>query len=170
MSGTHPRTGKPLPSGADAERQLRTFVAKFDPEMQVLETQVLEYKGHRQAPKLESALHCLRRRAVRLCHHSRHQYSPRCALFLGGAGFTAWRSDRHVARESGRPESAASGCHGGCELRWCDALCDGGGTAAWNETGARHAGCRIIVRAVHGGQLSTPCSRPPRVIAGTFDT
>src|SRR4051812_27386353 len=36
MSGTHPRTGKPLQSGADAERQLRTFVAKFDPEMQVL--------------------------------------------------------------------------------------------------------------------------------------
>jgi uncharacterized protein DUF1801 len=36
MSGTHPRTGKPLQSGADAERQLRTFVAKFAPEMQVL--------------------------------------------------------------------------------------------------------------------------------------
>src|SRR3954470_15259544 len=36
MSGTHPGTGNPFRSGADAERQLRTFVAKFAPEMQVL--------------------------------------------------------------------------------------------------------------------------------------
>jgi hypothetical protein len=35
MSGT-PRSGKPFQPGADAERQLRTFVAKFDQKNQVL--------------------------------------------------------------------------------------------------------------------------------------
>jgi Domain of unknown function (DU1801) len=36
MSGTRARSSKLVQSGADAERQLRTFIAKFDPPHQVL--------------------------------------------------------------------------------------------------------------------------------------